>query len=59
MILKFNVLYSILQKKLFMIQKYLNKYFKKGFIRLSQSLFILFILFIKKLGGGLRFYINY
>ena len=30
--LKFRPLYSISQKKLLIIQKYLNKYLKKGFI---------------------------
>ena len=59
MTLKFSLLYSISQEELLVIQKYLNKYLKKGFIRLSQSLFASPVLFIKKLEGGLRFYINY
>ena len=32
---------------------------EKGFIKPSQALFTSPILFIKKLNGGLRFYINY
>ena len=59
MTLKFGPLYSILWEKLFIIQQYLNKYLKKGFIRLSQFLFALPVLFIKKLEEGLKFYINY
>ena len=59
MILKFNLLYGILQEKLLVIQKYLNEHLEKGFIYPSQSLFALPVLFIKKPGGGLRFYINY
>jgi len=41
------------------MREYINKYLEKGFIHPSRSLFILLILFIKKLKGGLRFYINY
>ena len=32
---KFGLLYSISREELLVIQKYLNKYFKKGFICLS------------------------
>ena len=59
MTLKFGLLYSISQEELLIIQQYLNKYLGKGFICLSQSLFALLVLFVKKLGEGLRFYINY
>ncbi|OCK88872.1 uncharacterized protein K441DRAFT_455024, partial [Cenococcum geophilum 1.58] len=45
--------------KLLVIQKYINKYLNKGFIRLNVSLAAAPILLIKKLKGGLRFYIDY
>ena len=42
-----------------MVKKYINKYLKKGFIRLNKLLVILFILFIYKLKSRLYFYIDY
>ena len=45
--------------ELLVVKKYINKYFNKGFIRPSISLAAAFILLAKKLGGGIRFYINY
>ena len=41
------------------IKKYINKYFNKGFICPSISLAAAPIFLAKKLGGGIRFYINY
>jgi hypothetical protein len=51
--------YLIFKDKLLIIKKYINKYFNKGFIYPSISLIATPILLIKKLGGGIQFYINY
>ena len=45
--------------KLLVIKKYINKYLNKGFIYFSIFLAAAPILFIKKPGGGIQFYINY
>jgi len=47
------------QNKLQVLRKYLNKYLSKGFIRVSSSPIATPIIFVKKPGGGLRFYIDY
>ena len=52
-------LYLIFKDKLLIIKKYINKYFNKGFIYFNISLAAAPILLAKKLGGGIRFYINY
>ena len=51
--------YLISKDKLLVIKKHINKYLNKGFIYFSISLAAAPILLIKKLGGGIRFYINY
>jgi hypothetical protein len=51
--------YLISKDKLLVVKKYINKYLNKGFIHLSISLVAAPILLTKKLGGGIRFYINY
>ena len=51
--------YPISKDKLLVIKKYINKYLNKGFIYFSIFLVATFILFTKKLRGGIRFYINY
>jgi len=51
--------YLILKDELLVIKKYINEYLNKGFIRPSMSLAAAPILLTKKLGGGIRFYINY
>ena len=51
--------YPISKDKLLVIKKYINKHLNKGFIYFSISLAAAPIFFIKKLGGGIRFYINY
>ena len=51
--------YPISKDKLLVVKKYINKYFNKGFIYFSISLAAAPILLAKKLGGGIRFYINY
>jgi len=45
--------------ELLILRKTLIDLFDKGFIRVSNSLIIALILFIKKLKRGLRFYIDY
>ena len=51
--------YLISKNKLLVIKKYINKYLNKGFICPNISLIATPILLIKKLGGGIQFYINY
>ena len=51
--------YLISKNKLLVIKKYINKHFNKGFICFSIFLAAALILFTKKLGGGIQFYINY
>ena len=51
--------YLISKDKLLVIKKYINKYLNKGFICPNISLTATPILFTKKLGGGIRFYVNY
>ena len=51
--------YLMLKDKLLVVKKYINKHLDKGFIRPSISLVVAPILLVKKLGGGIRFYINY
>ena len=45
--------------ELLILRKTLIDLFDKGFIRVSNSPIIAPILFVKKLKGGLRFYIDY
>ena len=45
--------------ELLVLRKTLSDYLSKGFIRVSNSLAVALVLFAKKLGGGLRFYVNY
>jgi hypothetical protein len=51
--------YLISKDELLVIKKYINKHLNKGFIYFSISLVAAPILLIKKLGGGIQFYINY
>ncbi len=46
-------LYSMLQDELLVLRKTLSELLDKGFIRVSSSLVVAPILFVKKLGGGL------
>jgi hypothetical protein len=41
------------------LRKYLDKYLDKGFIKVSSLPIAILVIFIKKPGGGLRFYIDY
>ena len=51
--------YPISKDKLLVVKKYINKYLDKGFIYFNIFLAAAFILLAKKLGGGIRFCINY
>ena len=45
--------------ELLVLRKTLSDYLSKGFIRVSNSPVVALVLFAKKLGGGLRFCVNY
>jgi len=47
------------REELIVLWKTLTELLDKGFIRASNSLTGALVLFVKKLGGGLRFYIDY
>jgi len=49
----------MLKDKLLVIKKYINEHLNKGFIRPSILLVAAPILLAKKLGGGIRFCVNY
>jgi hypothetical protein len=51
--------YLIFKNELLVVKKYINKHLNKGFICPSISLAAVPILLTKKLGGGIRFCINY
>ena len=49
----------MLRDELLVLRKILTKLLSKGFIRVSYLPIAAPVLFVRKLGGGLRFYINY
>jgi hypothetical protein len=51
--------YPMSKDELLVVKKYINKHFDKGFIYPSISLAAAPILLTKKLGGGIRFCIDY
>ena len=51
--------YLISKNEFLVIKKYINKHLNKGFICFNIFLAATPILLIKKLGGGIRFCINY
>ena len=51
--------YLISKDELLVVKKYINKHFDKGFICSSIFLAAAPILFAKKLGGGIRFCVDY
>ena len=55
----YGPLYRMSQNKLKVLRKYLNNNLSKGFIRASLSPITSPVIFIKKLGGGLRFCVDY
>ena len=42
-----------------MLRKYLDEYLDKGFIKVSSLPIAILVIFVKKPGGGLRFYVDY
>ncbi|EMD69868.1 hypothetical protein COCSADRAFT_75847, partial [Bipolaris sorokiniana ND90Pr] len=52
-------LYNISRDKLLVLRKTLYKLLKKEFIRASNSLTTLLVLFVRKPRGELRFYVDY
>ena len=55
----FGPLYAMSLNELKVLRKYLNENLEKGFIRPSSLLVVYPVIFIRKLGGGLRFYVDY
>jgi hypothetical protein len=55
----YSPLYVMSRDKLLVLRCTLLDLLDKGFIRASNLLATLLVLFIQKLGGGLYFYINY
>ena len=55
----FRPLYGMSQNKLLVLQKYLKKHLSKGFIKVSSSPTAVSIIFVKKSGSSLYFYINH
>ena len=51
--------YLISKDELLVVKKYIDEHLDKGFIRPSISLAAAPILLTKKLGGGIRFYVDY
>ena len=49
----------MLKDELLVVKKYINKHLNKGFIYPSILLVAAPILFAKKPGGGIQFYVNY
>jgi len=49
----------MLKDELSVVKKYINEHLDKGFIRPSMSLVAAPIFLTKKLGGGIRFCVNY
>ena len=49
----------MLKDKLLVIKKYINEHLNKGFISSSLLPTAAPILFVKKLGGGIQFCVNY
>ena len=52
-------LYRQLKEELLVLRKTITELLNKGFIRASNSLVASPVLFVKKPGGGLRFYMDY
>jgi hypothetical protein len=52
-------MYRISRDKLLVLRKTLTKLLNKGFMEVSNSPIVALILFIRKLRGGLRLYIDY
>ena len=57
--LKFHLLYYMSSKELKVVKKYLVKNLDKGFIKSSQALFVVLVLFTKKPDRSLCFCIDF
>jgi hypothetical protein len=56
---RYGPLYSMSLNKLKVLRKYLDKHLSKRFICASSSPVASLVLFVKKLGGGLQFCVDY
>ena len=56
---KFDSLYDMFKDELQVLQKYLKKNLIKGFIKANSSEYSSLVLFVKKLGEGFRFCVDY
>lgn len=54
-----GLIYGMSRDELLVLKKYLEDNLRKGFIRTSTSSATSLVLFVTKLGGGLRFCVNY
>jgi hypothetical protein len=52
-------LYNMSREELDLMKKYIKDNLSKGFIKASKAPFASPVLFVRKLGGGLRFCVNY
>jgi hypothetical protein len=52
-------LYNMSREELDLMKKYIEDNLSKGFIKASKAPFASPILFVRKPGGGLRFYVDY
>ena len=52
-------MYNMSRDELLVLRKTLTELLDKGFIRVSSSPASVLVLFVRKPGGGLRFYIDY
>jgi len=59
LLLPFSLLYSMLREELLVLKKMFKDLLDKGFIKVSNSLARALVLFMWKLGGGLRFCYDY
>ncbi|EGZ67882.1 hypothetical protein NEUTE2DRAFT_74194, partial [Neurospora tetrasperma FGSC 2509] len=57
--LPYSLFYNIFSEAFLVLKKTLKNLFDKGFIRASNSLIVVPVLFVWKLSGNLRFYYNY
>jgi len=57
--LGYSPLYNMLQEEQEIIRKYIHEHMSKDFIDKSTAPFASPVLFVRKLGGGLRFCVNY
>ena len=55
----FGPLYGMNREELLYLRKTLTELLDKNFIRVSQSPAVAPVLLVRKLGGGIRFYVDY